>query len=90
MQNVITGELATTINHLASQARQASRPIARASNEQRTQAILAMATQLTHAKVTVEQANANDLLAAEKAGLSQAMCDRLRLIPAVTITYEEM
>ena len=79
MSNTVTDDLEVRIRELASQARKASRPIARASTEQRTKAILAMADRLLEAKTTVEEANAKDLQAAEESGLSTAMCDRLKL-----------
>ena len=74
MSNNVTDDLETSIRELAAQARKASRPIARASTEQRTQAILAMADQLLAAKAAVEAANAKDLQAAEESG---RQCDQL-------------
>lgn len=71
--------LETTIRTLASHARQASRPVARASSAQRTAAINAMADRLVASRNEIEIANEQDLQNAKESGLSSAMCDRLQL-----------
>ena len=79
MPNSTSNSLDTTIRILASEAKKASRPVARASANQRTQAIEAIAKRLLDAKIEVEEANAIDLQGAKESGLSSAMCDRLKL-----------
>ena len=64
---------------LGKAARHAARPLARAATDVRTAAIVTMAEFLMKERDLVEAANAKDLAAAEKRGLSQAMVDRLRL-----------
>ncbi|MCX5743147.1 MAG: glutamate-5-semialdehyde dehydrogenase [Proteobacteria bacterium] len=67
----------TTILRIAEAARAASRIIAKASVEQRTRALHAIADALDHARPAILAANAQDLAAS--AELAPAMLDRLRL-----------
>ncbi len=64
---------------LADRAVIASRSLMTASGDQRTLALLAVAEAIQAAAAPLKQANARDLEAGEKAGLSSAMLDRLRL-----------
>jgi glutamate-5-semialdehyde dehydrogenase len=64
---------------VASEARRASRLIAKASAEQRTRALGRIAEEIRSRRAAILEANATDLSAAEKRGLSAPMLDRLRL-----------
>ncbi|MBT6180054.1 MAG: aldehyde dehydrogenase family protein, partial [Deltaproteobacteria bacterium] len=64
---------------LGRDARQAARPVARATQDARTQAINNMAELLLQGRQSVEEANREDMKAAHERKLSQAMCDRLEL-----------
>jgi len=64
---------------LGRDARQAARPVARATQDARTQAINNMAELLLQDRQSVEDANREDMKAAHERKLSQAMCDRLEL-----------
>jgi glutamate-5-semialdehyde dehydrogenase len=70
-----TGE----IRRIAEGARVAARGVARASEAQRTAALGAIADALTARQDEILAANAADLAAAEAAGTSGALLDRLRL-----------
>lgn len=60
-------------------ARGASRVIAKAAATQRTQALVAIADAITAQRSEILAANAKDIAAAEAAGTSAALVDRLRL-----------
>lgn len=60
-------------------ARRASRAVARLPSGVKDRALLAMADGLEEARLELQEANRLDLSAAEKAGLSPAMLDRLTL-----------
>ena len=60
-------------------ARGASRVLAAAETDVRNRALLAIADRLRADRVAIKEANAVDIEAAEKAGLSTAMTDRLTL-----------
>jgi glutamate-5-semialdehyde dehydrogenase len=64
---------------LGREARQAARPVARATKDARTRAITNMADLLLEGRQSVEDANLQDMQAAQERNLSQAMCDRLEL-----------
>jgi glutamate-5-semialdehyde dehydrogenase len=64
---------------LARQARTASRQLANLTTETKNSALLAMAAALSDNSTAIERANALDMDAAAKAGLSPAMLDRLKL-----------
>jgi glutamate-5-semialdehyde dehydrogenase len=64
---------------LAHAARAASRTLARLSTEQKNAALYALADALTHNAATILAANAQDVAAAQAAGLNPAMLDRLTL-----------
>ena len=67
------------ITALAKQARQASRALARLTAAEKNAALNAMADALIAGKDIFLKANAQDMEAAAKSGLSAAMLDRLRL-----------
>jgi glutamate-5-semialdehyde dehydrogenase len=62
-------------------ARAAARPLALASAEQKTKALIAMSGAILRAEQNILDANAVDLQNGEEAGLSAAMMDRLKLTP---------
>ncbi|WP_025321282.1 glutamate-5-semialdehyde dehydrogenase [Deferrisoma camini] len=64
-------------------ARQASRALARLSSRVKDDALRAMADGLEEARAELQAANRRDLEAAERAGLSKAMIDRLTLSDGV-------
>ena len=64
---------------LARQAKLASRELAKLSTEQKNACLRAMADALERSSAALKQANALDMEAGAKAGLSTAMLDRLRL-----------
>ena len=68
-----------TIIELAKAARRASRSVAKATSDQRTRALLAMADSLDRHAVNILDENGKDLDAARAAGTSGAMLDRLLL-----------
>jgi glutamate-5-semialdehyde dehydrogenase len=67
------------VNGLIDGARAAASGLARASTAVKDAALLRMAQGLLDAREAVQAANARDVEAAEKAGLSAAMVDRLRV-----------
>lgn len=66
---------------LARAAKAASVPLGRASNEERQAAVRAMAEALRAAAPQILAANAEDMRAAEAAGTSEGLLDRLLLTP---------
>ncbi|MGL5739609.1 MAG: gamma-glutamyl-phosphate reductase, partial [Plesiomonas shigelloides] len=62
-------------------AKQASYRLATLSSAQKNQALHLIADELVAREAEILAANARDLFAAEAAGLSSAMLDRLRLTP---------
>jgi len=71
--------LSEQMTQLARQAKAASRELARLTTAERNTCLLAMATALEKNTEAIRQANAPDMDAAAKAGLSSAMLDRLKL-----------
>lgn len=71
--------LAAQIRELGRRARAAATQLALASRADKDRALRAMAEALFAARAEIIAANAADLAAGEKAGLSKAMLDRLRL-----------
>jgi len=67
---------------LAETAKDASREIAWLSTEEKNAALWSMANLLERSRGEIEEANRKDLAAGEKAGLSTALLDRLRITPA--------
>ena len=72
-------DITAQIRELASRAKQASRTLATASSDAKNAALAAMATALEANAAELKAANAQDLADGEKAGLSAALLDRLRL-----------
>ncbi len=72
-------DITAQIRELASRAKQASRTLATASADAKNAALAAMATALEANAAELKAANAQDLADGEKAGLSAALLDRLRL-----------
>jgi len=66
---------------LAETAKEASREIAWLSTDEKNAALLSMAGLLERRRGEIEEANRKDLAAGEKAGLSAALLDRLRITP---------
>ena len=66
---------------LAETAKEASREIAWLSTDEKNAALLSMAGLLERRREEIEEANRKDLAAGEKAGLSAALLDRLRITP---------
>lgn len=71
--------LAAAVAHMARQAKHAARVVAKATADTRRHALLAMADALLARLPQILDANALDVAAAQAAGLSAAMQDRLRL-----------
>jgi glutamate-5-semialdehyde dehydrogenase len=63
-------------------ARQASRQLARATDAVRRQALAVLVDELARQQAAILEANAQDITAAEAAGLTPALIDRLTLTPA--------
>lgn len=72
-------DVVTDIAKLARDARAAGRLVARAGADRRTAALLAIATAVEARHAAILAANAEDVSAAEAAGLAKPMIDRLRL-----------
>ncbi|MBL9153615.1 MAG: glutamate-5-semialdehyde dehydrogenase [Verrucomicrobiales bacterium] len=75
-------EIKSAIWQMGAQARAASYALGKLSSEQKNAILLAMADALVARESEILEANAEDLAAAEAAGLTGAMIDRLRLTPA--------
>ncbi len=67
------------MTRLARQAKAASRELAKLTTAEKNACLLAMAAALEQCAAAIKQANALDMEAAAKGGLSSAMLDRLRL-----------
>jgi glutamate-5-semialdehyde dehydrogenase len=72
-------ERAELVRSVAVAARAAARIVARAPEQQRTRALIAIAQAIEAHRAAILAANARDVAAAELAGLTAAMVDRLRL-----------
>jgi len=72
-------EVATMMDEMGRKARAAARVLAIAPAQQKTQALEAMAAALVAASDDIIEANRRDMEEGEKAGLSPAMLDRLKL-----------
>jgi glutamate-5-semialdehyde dehydrogenase len=72
-------EVATMMDEMGRKARVAARVLAIAPAQQKTQALEAMAAALVAASDDIIEANRRDMEEGEKAGLSPAMLDRLKL-----------
>jgi len=76
-----TEDLHATLLDMGVRARRASAALGKASSEDRTQAILAMADALVAAEPAILDANQLDLKGGREKGLTDAMMDRLALTP---------
>ena len=87
LANVLTENTPTDVKELVQgigrRARIASRAMARASSEQKNQALLAMAKMIRGQTEALKQANAKDLARAKEAGHDAAFIDRLALTDKV-------
>ena len=82
-------DIAATLDHMGVAARAAATEMARASTRAKNTALTELARLLGEAGVPLQQANAQDIAAAEAAGLAAPMVDRLRLTPKVIATVAE-
>jgi len=73
----------TEVRKMARKAKEASRPLAQLSTAIKNKALLEMAEDLERHQKRLIQENRKDLVAGEKARLSSALMDRLRLTPSV-------
>jgi len=71
--------LTEQMTQLAHQAKAASRELARLTTAEKTESLLAMADALEQNRVDIRKANACDMDAGARGGLSSAMLDRLKL-----------
>jgi glutamate-5-semialdehyde dehydrogenase len=72
-------DLISRIHEIGAAAREAARLLATTSSAKKNEALLAMAEQLLAQSEAILAANAHDLEAGRKNGLSEAMLDRLKL-----------
>ncbi len=82
-------DLQETIAHMGHAARAASRQMAAASTASKNQALQALARLLREPTAALQAANAQDIEAAQAAGLAAPMVDRLRLTDKVVATVAE-
>jgi glutamate-5-semialdehyde dehydrogenase len=73
----------TEVREIAKRAKEASTLLARVSTDLKDKALFEMADKLEQGRDQLIEENKKDLTAGEKAGLSSAMLDRLRLTPVV-------
>lgn len=83
------GDIATYMQKLGQQARQASRAMAKADTATKNQALLAIATAIRREASALRVANELDLAAAKAAGMDAAMLDRLALSDKAIATMAE-
>jgi glutamate-5-semialdehyde dehydrogenase len=76
-----TGDIVAMMDAMGRRARAAARVLAIAPSENKTAALRAMADAILAASGDILEANARDMEAGAKAGLSSAMLDRLKLTP---------
>jgi glutamate-5-semialdehyde dehydrogenase len=82
-------DLTTALRQMGVDARSASRHMARASTAAKNQALQLLAQGLRLAPQALIDANAQDIAAAQAAGLAAPLVDRLRLTPAVLETVAQ-
>ncbi len=75
-------DVSAYVEQIAITARSASRKIARASTQQRNQALTAASDRIESSAAEIKKSNALDLESARRSGLSDAMIDRLELTDA--------
>lgn len=79
-------ELSTLMSAMGAQARAAAAHMAKASAAHKLKALRSLAQALRESGPALQAANARDIEAAQSAGLSAPMVDRLKLTPAVIDT----
>ena len=84
-----TTDLQESVAQMGRAARIASRQMAAASTASKNQALLALARLLREPTAALQAANAQDIEAAQAAGLAEPMVDRLRLTDKVIATVAE-
>ncbi len=77
-----SADIAALMNVLGARARAAAGPLSIATPDQKNAALEAMADALTRNEAAILEANREDMARGEKAGLSPALLDRLKLDPA--------
>jgi glutamate-5-semialdehyde dehydrogenase len=82
-------DLQATIAHMGASARAASRTMAAASTAGRNAALLGIARRLRSEAPSLRDANAQDIAAAQAAGLAAPLVDRLKLDDKVIATVAE-
>lgn len=82
-------DLAKTLNTIGQRAKAAAREMARATDAEKSKALLAIAQHIDQAHPTLSQANQMDLDSATQRGLTQAMIDRLQLTAKSLSTMTE-
>jgi glutamate-5-semialdehyde dehydrogenase len=82
-------DLQAVVAHMGAAARAASTKMAAAPTAAKNQALLALARLLRSEAAALQPANAKDVEAAQAAGLSAPMVDRLKLTPKIIETVAE-
>jgi len=82
-------DLQAVVAHMGAAARAASAKMAAAPTAAKNQALLALARLLRSEAAALQPANAKDVEAAQAAGLSAPMVDRLKLTPKIIETVAE-
>ncbi|MBY5999824.1 glutamate-5-semialdehyde dehydrogenase [Tritonibacter mobilis] len=77
-----SADIAALMNDLGARARAAAGPLSIATSDQKNAALEAMADALTRNEAAILEANREDMARGEKACLSPALLDRLKLDPA--------
>ena len=85
----LTADIPAYMATLGANARTAATQMARAGTHAKNKALLALARLLREAGEPLQAANAQDVTAAQAAGLAAPMVDRLRLPPKVIATVAE-
>ena len=82
-------DIAATRAHIGAAARAASRQMAAASTAAKNAALRGLAAMLRHETTALQVANAQDLAAAQAAGLAAPLVDRLKLTPPILETVAQ-
>ena len=82
-------DIAATMAHIGAAARAASRQMAAASTAAKNAALRGLAAMLRHETTALQVANAQDLAAAQAAGLAAPLVDRLKLTPPILETVAQ-
>lgn len=82
-------DLALTLDTIGQRAKAAARDMARATDAEKSKALLAIAQQIDASHEALAAANQKDLQAANDRGLNEAMTDRLRLSPKALATMTQ-